>query len=100
MREIFKPQPDEPADPGRVFYTITAEDVGCRVIVTDIGPIIVGDFIGAIQPADVGRRLYRVPVPDTSQWVWQCESDDHRFRRQMREISQEITATTGRPPRH
>jgi hypothetical protein len=82
MREIFKPQPAGPGDPGRVFYTITADDVGKRVIKTTIGPLDIGSVIGAVLPIDVGKRLYRVPCNDRSApWIWQCESDTQRDAR-------------------
>jgi hypothetical protein len=89
MREVFKPQPGEPGDPGRVFYTITPDDVGKRVITTTIGPVDVGNIIGAVLPIDVGKRLYRVPCKDPSAlWFWQCESDSQRDWRLARNPAQ------------
>ena len=85
-REVFKPDPGEPRDPGRIFYTITADDVGKRVIKTTAGPVNAGDVIGAVLPIDVGKRLYRVPCEDpTAPWFWQCESDGQMITRQRRE---------------
>jgi hypothetical protein len=80
MREIFKPEPGEPADPGRVFYTITAEDVGKIRISTEIGPIHVRDVMGRVTEDDVGRRLHRVPGP-AGVWFWQAENDAQRDAR-------------------
>ena len=89
-REVFKPEPGESRDPGRIFYTITADDVGKRVIRTTAGPVNAGDVIGAILPIDVGKRLYRVPTDGGIEgqpvsWTWQCESDGQMITRQRRE---------------
>ena len=73
MREIFGPQ--ETHDPGAVFYTITEADIGHRVIQTEIGPISLGDVIGYVLPADVGKRLYRTPIRGGG-WIWQCENSE------------------------
>jgi hypothetical protein len=81
MREIFKPAPGEPADPGRVFYTIAPEDVGKVVIITEIGPIHVRDIMGRVQEIDVGTRLYRVPSNAGDMWFWQAENDAQRDTR-------------------
>jgi hypothetical protein len=86
MREIFKPAPGEPADPGRVFYTITPEDAGKVVIITEIGPIHVRDIMGRVRVTDVGTRLYRVPTrtpsgKDGLTWFWQAENDAQRDAR-------------------
>jgi hypothetical protein len=81
MREIFKPSPGEPADPGRVFYTITTDDIGKRFIKTTIGTIELGSVIGYVQPGDVGKRLYRVPNDADDSYIWQCENDAQRDRR-------------------
>lgn len=81
MREVFAPDQARPANPGRVFYTIRAEDAGKRVIATDIGPVFLADVIGRVLPCDVGKRLYRVPVNDRSHWIWQCESAGQRDKR-------------------
>jgi hypothetical protein len=99
MREIFKPAPGEPADPGRVFYTIAPEDVGKRVIVTEIGPINVRDIMGHVLPDDVGKRLYRVPArvpgPDRSDlWFWQAENDAQRDARLAPAHTSSFTVST------
>lgn len=79
MREIFKQA--KPADPGRVFYTITREDVGRLVIPTEIGAINLTDVIGRVQAIDVGKRLYRVPNNARDHWLWQCENSEQLDRR-------------------
>jgi hypothetical protein len=85
MKEVFKPTPDEPADPGRVFYTITADDVGKTVIITTIGAVYVRDISGGVHEGDVGRRLYRVPVNgEPVIWIWQAENDAQRDARLAR----------------
>lgn len=78
-REVFKPVPK--ADPGRVFYTITVQDVGKGSINTEAGPIYLAGVMGVVQKIDVGKQIYRVPVQGSGdQWIWQAEND-----RQMRE---------------
>jgi hypothetical protein len=104
MKEIFKPAPDEPADPGRVYYTLTADDVGKRVIVTTIGAIHVGDIMGAVLPIDVGKRLYRVPG-GSGLWLWQAENDDQRDARLGQEVPAHgslfmVSTSTGRTFRY
>jgi hypothetical protein len=83
-REVFRPAPGQDNDPGRVFYTITADDVGKLVLKTTIGPISLESVIGYVQPGDVGKRLYRVPADDGEHWIWQCESNAQRDRRLAR----------------
>jgi hypothetical protein len=74
VREVFAPV-DHPLDPGRVFYTIRAEDINKRTIQTEIGPIHVFEFIGYVMRQDVGKRLYRVPNNEGNCWFWQMEND-------------------------
>jgi len=83
-REVFKPEPDAPRGPGRIFYTLTPEDVGKRIIKTTAGPVNVGDVIGAVLPIDIGKRLYHVPNEAGDMWIWQCESNDQRDARLAR----------------
>jgi hypothetical protein len=78
-REIFKVSEVAP-DPGRVFYTITAEDVNKTHISTSVGKIPVGEVMGRVLKVDVGKRLYRVPNNARDSWFWQVEND-----RQLRE---------------
>jgi len=83
MREIFKPEPEaEPRPAERVFYTITADDVGKLRIRTTEGLIPVGDVIGYVQAGDVGKRLVRVPTPDGH--IWRCENNEQRDKRLSR----------------
>lgn len=79
MREIFRSAAI--SDPGRVFYTITDDNIGKRIIGTEIGVIYLGDVIGYVQPDDVGKRLYRVPNEAQDHWLWQCESNSQRDAR-------------------
>ena len=46
MREIFKPVPGQARELGRVFYTITTEDIGKRHIRTTECMIEVAGVIG------------------------------------------------------
>jgi hypothetical protein len=84
-REVFRPEAGK-ADPGRVFYTITTEDVGNRFIQTTAGVIELGSIIGYVLKQDVGKRLIRVPRDDPrgAGWTWQCESDAQRDARLAR----------------
>jgi hypothetical protein len=77
--EVFRPGPT--ADPGRVFYTITADDIGKGLIQTTAGVIFVDSFMGKVQDHDVGRRLYRVPTNDPDIWIWSPENDTQRQAR-------------------
>jgi hypothetical protein len=91
MKEIFKPAPEaEPADPGPVFYTITAEDVDKTVILTTLTLINVTGQLGRVRYCDVGKRIYRTAVSDFTQpcgspaktgWVWRVESSEQRDER-------------------
>lgn len=75
MREIYKPVPGRERELGRVFYTITGDDVDRRFIRTTECVIAVGDVIGYVQRQDVGKRLYRMRCNDPAAgWTWQCES--------------------------
>lgn len=84
VREIFPPEPKEPSDPGRVFYTIRPEDVRKTTIQTEIGPIHVGPFMGGIQRNDVGKRLYRVPNNAGDMWFWQVENQEQYIQRMIK----------------
>jgi hypothetical protein len=79
MKEVFR-RP-VPADPGEVFYTITAADVGTSFIETEIGPIVVASCLGEILPSDVGRRLYRVAALPPFDWTWLAETVIEHARR-------------------
>lgn len=82
MREIFKPRNGERLELGRVFYTITADDIGRRSIRTTECMIPVSDVIGYVQRQDIGKRLYRVRCNDPAGgWTWQCESARQRDER-------------------
>jgi hypothetical protein len=84
MREVFLAR--ERRDPGRVFYTILAEDVGKTVIQTEIGPILVNEFIGRIRSKDIGKRLYRVPNNAGDYWYWQLEGKKQFEERKRKEV--------------
>lgn len=92
MREVFKPDDSQP-DPGRVFYTITAEDTGNRYIKTTAGIIDLQSVIGYVQKGDVGKRLYRVPGDSGDWWLWQAENDAQRDKR----LSLKVAATATAP---
>lgn len=81
MREVFNRK--NQADPGRVFYTITRDDVwgNSAVVQTEIGPIYIRQVLGRLTPNDVGRRMYRVPGNDERYWYWQAENDKQRAAR-------------------
>jgi hypothetical protein len=85
MREVFKAEPQP--DPGRVFYTITADDVGAGVIQTAAGPADLSGWFGRVRETDVGRRLYRVPAVNfeidgqPGAWIWDAESITERDTR-------------------
>jgi hypothetical protein len=89
MREVFKPEPQP--DPGRVFYTITAGDVGASVIQTAAGPANLSGWFGRVRETDVGLRLYRVPSVNSGTdgqpgaWIWDGESIDERDARLAQE---------------
>ena len=90
MREIFKPVPGQERELGRLFYTITAEDIDRRFIRTTECVIPVGDVIGYVQRQDVGKRLYRVPTDGGIEgqpvsWIWQCENNEQRDGRLARQ---------------
>jgi hypothetical protein len=81
-REVFRASDQPPPDPGRVFYTITAADVGMTLIPLAIDTIRLDGWFGRVTPGDVGKRLYRVPcdaegrpsgTPDAG-WIW-AEND-------------------------
>jgi hypothetical protein len=85
-REVFRPEPAERRDPGRIFYTITDGDVGKRFIKTTADDIHVRDILGVVQRGDVGRRLYRVPTDGGIEgqpvtWIWQAESASASYER-------------------
>jgi hypothetical protein len=85
-REVFKPEPDTDADPGRIFYTITDGDVGRTAVTTTAGRIELHRWFGTIRSNDVGKRLYRVPsdggIPGQPvTWEWQAENDAQRDTR-------------------
>lgn len=85
-REVFKPDPGVAThDPGRIFYTVTADDVGKGVIGTTHAVISLGQVLGRVQPVDVGRRLYRVRCNDGESWIWQAESLSQRADRLRQE---------------
>lgn len=79
MREIFKGEPVT-ADPGKVFYTITKEDIGNSVIRTPECAIYLTEFMGRVRRIDVGKRLYRVG-DNKGGWLWQVENDRQRDQR-------------------
>ena len=82
MREVFKPRDGQRLELGRLFYTITADDIDRRQIRTTECVIPVGDVIGYVQRQDVGKRLYRVRCDDPAGgWIWQCESNQQRDER-------------------
>lgn len=91
-REVFRQ--DERRDPGRIFYTITAADVGKAFIPTEVGAITLADVIGRVLPGDVGKRLYRVPAEAGDSWIWQCENDGQRDARVAKaaRLHDELTA--------
>ena len=79
-REVFRRKPED--DPGEVFYTITAGDVGSRVsIETEVGTIYLVNVLGMVLPSDVGKRLYRHRRDDSTTWYWDAESDQQMARR-------------------
>jgi hypothetical protein len=77
--EVFRPEP--PIDPGRVFYTITEDDIGKGLIHTTAGVIYVESIMGKVQDHDVGRRIYRHQTPDPGIWIWTAENDTQREAR-------------------
>ena len=79
-REVFTATAP-PADPGRVFYTIRQADVGARFITTTVGVIELRSFMGKVLPCDVGKRIYRLPTEDETDWFWAIESDQQRTER-------------------
>lgn len=82
MREIFAPTSSTRKDYSeRIYYTITADDIGKRYITTTEGTIALGDVIGYVQPDDVGTRLYRIPLDGGIRYIWQAESRDQRTHR-------------------
>jgi hypothetical protein len=93
-REVFKPDPGQSSDPGRVFYTITAEDTGKRHIRTTAGTIDLAGVIGYVLAGDIGKRLYRVPNNAGDWWFWQCESNRQRDARiaKAARLRDELTA--------
>jgi len=102
-REVFKPEPGEPRDPGRIFYTITADDIGKQIIPAETGAIILSGWFGIIRPGDVGKRLYRVPSDSGIEgqpvtWTWQAEDDSQRDARVARQGSRDAWATQGNAP--
>jgi hypothetical protein len=93
MREIFKPEPGQELELGRLFYTITGDDVDKRFIRTTKCVIELGSVIGRVLRQDVGKRLYRVRCEDPAAgWVWQCESARQRDERKARQLHDELTA--------
>lgn len=75
-REVFKARN---LDPGEVFYTITREDIGRTVIVTEAGPIYLNQVIGRVLDGDVGIRLYR--IGSGTGWNWTAENRKQRDKR-------------------
>jgi hypothetical protein len=87
-REVFAPDENQPADPGRVFYTIRLADAGKSVGRTTAGPVSVSGVIGRVLRCDAGKRLYRVPCDDPAAgWTWQCESAGQRDTRLTLSVS-------------
>ena len=84
-REVFKPSPEDNSDPGKIFYTITPDDVGKGVITTTAGHIRVTDVLDRVLPGDVGKRLYRVQNNAEDSWLWQAENNRQRDERLSRE---------------
>jgi len=80
MREVFKPT-SESGDPGRVFYTITRDDIGHGFIQTTAGQVALGSVMGFVLAQDVGKRLYRLPNHAGDSYIWQVESNDQRDQR-------------------
>lgn len=94
MREVFRRE-DQPRDPGAVFYTITAEDIGKRFIHTEAGTVSLADVIGYVLPADVGKRLVRTRGNDGVTWFWQCETAGQRDLRRVAEPEAEFPGRQG-----
>jgi len=102
-REVFRPEPGEPRDPGMIFYTITADDVAKRVISTTAGDISLKGWFGVVASVDVGKRLYRVPTDGGIEgqpvsWTWQAENEVQRDARIARQGSRDVWATRGTEP--
>jgi hypothetical protein len=103
-REVFRPDPAAGyRDPGKIFYTITAEDAGKIILHTTACDISLAGWFGIVQPGDAGRRLYRVPgnggidgQPVT--WIWQDETVRQRDARIARQGSRDGWATQGTAP--
>jgi hypothetical protein len=75
-REVFKAREPEPSE---VFYTLTREDVGRTVIVSEVGPIYLNQVIGRVLDGDVGIRLYR--IGSGTGWNWTAENRKQRDER-------------------
>jgi hypothetical protein len=95
-REVFKAQ--TPSDPGQVFYTITADDIGKTTIVTEAGPIYLNQVIGRVLDGDVGIRLYRVPGQPAG-YRWTAENRQQRNDRlkQEAELKRQLNIETPHP---
>jgi hypothetical protein len=70
-REVFRASDQPPPDPGRVFYTITAADVGMTLIPLAIDTIRLDGWFGRVTPGDVGKRPSGTP---DAGWIW-AEND-------------------------
>jgi hypothetical protein len=83
-REVFKPAPaGDYHDPGKIFYTITPEDLGKTVIHTTDGDISVGPFMTVVRKRDFGKRLYRVQISAASGlWAWALAYDAQQSERE------------------
>lgn len=94
-REVFTAEPGEQQDPGRIFYTVTAADIGRITIRTTAGPVHLSDWFGRIQACDVGKRLYRMPADGGIEgqpvtWIWQAENDRQRDERVLADRKQAL----------
>lgn len=67
--------------PASRFFEIGPRDVGRSTIGAFGQNWPVANFMGRIQPGDVGKRVYRVPMDDKSGYILQVENDAQRNAR-------------------
>ncbi len=66
------------------FYTLRRSDVGRKTIKAFGRVWLTAHFIGRILPGDVGKRVYRVGLLPSEQFL-QVENDEQRDQRLKRE---------------
>jgi hypothetical protein len=92
--EVFPPE--DTRNPERVFYTLTARDVGKGTIQTSVSKVdLLADLsFGRVQKGDVGKRLYgRLGVPGWEGYYWEAENDAQRDARLAPRGSKETQAS-------